>query len=59
MDYRNLVNELADQLGPGVLNEYLQKASGALDVFDLAFEDGRLSQAIYNDYLTMCEEIGA
>ena len=59
MEYRKIVTELSAQLGREALNDYMQKAGNAMEVFTMAFEDGKLSESLYNDYLVLQAEISA
>lgn len=58
MESQNLVAELVSQLGPKTISEYMHKTTDALDVFTLAFEDGKVSRNLYEDFLAFKAQTG-
>ena len=59
MDHRKLVNELSKELGREALCNYMQRVNNALDIFPLAFEEGKVNKKLYNNYLVLKEELKA
>ncbi len=59
MDYRKLVNDLSKQLGRKALCEYMQRVNNALEIFPLAFKEGKVNKKLYSNYLVLKKEIEA
>ncbi len=57
MQIQNMTINLRTELGRDGFMEYMAKVDNPLEVFEVAYEDGRLSETLYQSYLDFQVEI--
>ena len=57
MLHNDMTANLRDELGKFGFIEYMGKVDDPLEVFEVAYGDGRISEGLYQSYLTFRSEL--